>query len=485
MAGPDSATSYHQTKDQAPADSHHHHGAAAHHDPTGAAARGQSSEILAHADAQRVGAGGRDTDPATKADALARHARNRKAVASLIDAGLKQSTDPGIKSRKNLWRNSAEWIDAGECSVHVLTPIHDSNARASVGANQTGYFDNRLDYTADGATYSDDVTNDAGLTIAQTGSLGQLSTNGSTLSFIDPGRQGQTVLVETLIHEVQHDADQSGSGSGAFKATAPVGSTAPDWAYNQYQSEFRAYWLENPANGGADNWPAADAPVSSELSLVAVKPGVDGVLGTADDQTSQAVTQLKNGRQEAILKHLIGEIRPNGDWHVDSDPSKSYGYVGYYMCVDAKFLDMVNTYATPLAGNPINSFRIQALSEAVTTGDYDLVGIACDLLDELDLETLKDKVATKPFWDQVARDLAGPAHARTRAYLHDSLAGAAPQPATHGGRYTVVVGDTLQKIAARALGDPARDVEIFDLNPKRIKDIDHIEPGWNLILPEP
>ena len=56
--------------------------------------------------------------------------------------------------------------------------------------------------------------------------------------------------------------------------------------------------------------------------------------------------------------------------------------------------------------------------------------------------------------------------------------------------YVVVPGDTLSDIAARALGDPARYVELFDANHDRdqpdgarLDDPNLIRPGWQLLIP--
>ncbi|MCB9542189.1 MAG: LysM peptidoglycan-binding domain-containing protein [Myxococcales bacterium] len=55
-----------------------------------------------------------------------------------------------------------------------------------------------------------------------------------------------------------------------------------------------------------------------------------------------------------------------------------------------------------------------------------------------------------------------------------------------GGRYSVVAGDTLSRIAARTLGDPHRAEEIAVVNPERVRDDPNaIREGDELRLPLP
>jgi len=65
------------------------------------------------------------------------------------------------------------------------------------------------------------------------------------------------------------------------------------------------------------------------------------------------------------------------------------------------------------------------------------------------------------------------------------------ESATTTDRHTVAAGDTLSGIAQAHLGDPARYVEIFELNRdvaqpdgQRLTDPDLIQPGWSLRLPQ-
>ncbi|MCB9542190.1 MAG: hypothetical protein H6703_07065 [Myxococcales bacterium] len=380
--------------------------------PGGLSAMAQADELQGLAPAPCHGGGGEGAGvyvPRSRHEALARHARNRQRVKSLIEAGLAQAVDPalGSESRKNLWRNSAEWVASGECRLVVLTAVHDMLDRPGVPDTQMAYFDGRVDYRSEGATYSDDVNDDSGLVLDDDDTAGALSKDGTTLTMIDPAAHSDAFLVEVLIHEVQHDADQHRPGE-AFQPERPGGAVAPSWAYGQFQSEFRAYWFETPEGTQGDRWPSSSEPVREQLSLTARLRGPDGRYDTADDQQVHRTTRLQNARQEAIVRHLIDEIRPDGDWLVDQKWVHAYAYVPHYFCLDPAFADMVDGFARPVGGNALNSVRIQALSEAVAARDSARIAAACDALDDADRVYLDAPVSAGPFWSQVERDLAGP-----------------------------------------------------------------------------
>jgi len=52
------------------------------------------------------------------------------------------------------------------------------------------------------------------------------------------------------------------------------------------------------------------------------------------------------------------------------------------------------------------------------------------------------------------------------------------------GRYTVVKGDTLGKIAERLLGKASRYPEIFEANRDTLDDPNKIRPGQDLVIPQ-
>ncbi len=432
-------------------------------------------------DAHAAGAG-LPSDPATKAEALARHRRGRDKVRHIIEAGLAQTIDPelDVRSRKNLYKNACEWVDEGHVALFALSPIHDSADRPDIPAGQSGFFQEGLDYETDGADYNDgDLDDNTGLEITFSTVLGSLSTDGTALTIMDPVRQSEALLVETLIHEVQHSADQH---QNRWAVSQPTGGTAPAWAYNAYQSEFRAYWLENPEGAQADRYPSSEEPVTGQLTIGAASPGN---AGTPD--LGEVTTNLQNARQEAILRHLIEPLRPNHDWFDGGEWTQSYAYVAHYMVTDPEFLAMVNDFDSPVGGNALGSVRIQALSDAIDARSAAAIVDALRELDGADCRFLADEELSAPFWDQCTRDLTGllsPFVWMIRGAIRGGAA--AVGPADSGGTYEVVAGDNLSRIAARVLGDASRWLEIYALNRDLIgDDPDRIEPGQVLSLPMP
>ncbi len=405
----------------------------------------------------------------------------------ILDAGAAQTIDPalGWNSRKNMYKNSCEWIKTGRAALFALSPIHDSAARPGIPAGKSGFFDKGKNYTAAGATYSSDTNNNVGLEIQFSSVLGSMSTDGTTLTILDPVRQSQSLLVETLIHEVQHDADQHQSGAPWAVPKPTGGGTAPAWAYNNYQTEFRAYWLENPEGSKADKYVASTKPVKAQLTVTAATPGADGAFGTADDVSLGTVTTaLINGRQEAILRQLVTPLRAAGDWWANGAWTQSYAYVAYYMVTDPNFLAMVNNFARPIGGNSLNSVRVQDLSDAIAAKDVGKILLKLASLDEADKMFLRDQTTSKPFWDQAKRDLTG-VNAGMIPRIRTAVTGGVVAPVAGGGTYTVVRGDTLATIAARLLGDQNRWREIYSLNRAIVgADPGKIVPGQLLTLPK-
>ncbi|HHO54308.1 MAG TPA: LysM peptidoglycan-binding domain-containing protein [Deltaproteobacteria bacterium] len=438
----------------------------------------------------------RPDTPTTKRQALARHRRNLRLMDRIIQSGLSVQPDPtqGFNSRPNLLHNSAEWIDQGQARLIVLTPVHDSHKRPSVASDQIAYFDTRVDYKGSGHDYDATLdagghaTNDAGLKIDFAGVLGSMSVDGTTMTIGDPISQGENSVVETLIHEVQHDADQHKAGD-PWAVSAPAAAdpaavdVAPSWAYNNFQSEFRAYWMENPEGSSRDNFDDSSDTAVTNITITAVDQGADQATGGGDDTTSTATTAFVNKRQESIFNHMFDARSDNlywdwtrnggsGDWTV------TYGYLPHYYVFDPNFKRMVDGYQIPAAGNLVNSVRIQALSDALGTGDLSLVQTAVDDLDLLDHAYLSDRAQSQPLWDQARSALSTADFTAFEAMI------SAPTGAPRGEQVTVQRGDTLSALADRYLGEARRWREIYTLNRDVIgSDPDRIEIGQILSLP--
>lgn len=423
----------------------------------------------------------------------------------ILRSGQSVQPDPaaGAKSRANLLRNSAQWIDSGQADLIVLTPIHDAHMRPSIANDQLGYFDTRVDYAGSGHDYDDSVnaagqaTNDAGIDISFAGILGSMSGDGQTMTIVDPSSQGESVVVETLIHEVQHDADQHKAGDpwadsspGRFTtllnrlAGDPAAADkAPSAFYNSYQSEFRAYWMENPEGSSQDRYGSSSGPAVTNITVTAVEQGADQRTGGGDDTTRSVQTSFGNERQEAIFKHLLNVRSDNvyWDWSRAGGAggwTATYAYLPHYYALDPNFKRMVDAYQQPVAGNLINSVRIQALSTALTSGDLAQATAAVADLDRVDHAYLSDRTQSGPLWRQASSRLS-PADFATYQTLFVAPMGPFLQETV-----TVQRGDTLGKIAERYLADPRRWRQLYNLNRPIIGgDPNRILAGQTLMLP--
>ena len=430
--------------------------------------------------------------PTSKAEALARHDANQDRVVRFIDSALSVKPDPtqGFDSRANLLHNSAEWVEEGEATLFVLTPTHDAHLRPSVAADQQSYFDTRVDFRAGGATYNDTLdsagaaTDDTGLAIKFSGVRGTMSGDGQTLTLVDPVSTSESKLSDIFIHEVQHDADQHRTGE-AWEVDRPAAdpaalSRAPQWAYNSYQTEFRAYWMMAPEGSSADWFGSSGDTAVSNLSFDVVQPGKDGKHGTSDDVKTSVTTAFANRRQQDIFKHMFQGGKADGVYLRDGDWTQSYGYLPHYYALDPAFRAMVDAYATPVSGNLINSVRVQALSEALAAGDQAAILDAADELDALDRAYLADRTQSQPLWDQAASSLT----ASQLAVFESAVAPAPVCLVPSGESVAVVAGDTLSALADRYLGDMARWPEIYRLNRAVVgDDPNRLSVGLTLELP--
>ncbi|MDP2309579.1 MAG: LysM peptidoglycan-binding domain-containing protein [Pseudomonadota bacterium] len=436
--------------------------------------------------------GGPRTDaPRTKAAALDRHRQNRARMTRIVQSALSLKLDPsaGLNSRPNMLRNTAQWIDGGEATLHVLSPTHDAEHRPTVAADQSAWFKTGLDYKTDGADYdatkdaSGNALNDAGLQIDFSNVGGSLSLDGKVLTIIDPLAESEGTIVTHLIHEVQHDADQHDTGE-AWETKLPgpdpaALERAPQWVYNVYQTEFRAYWLMNQEGKAGDDFGLSTDPAGASFNVTVAQPGPDGAYATADDTSVTVPTAFANARQEAIFNHMFEGGRADNVYYDGTNWTQSYGYLAYFYGLDPAFKAMVDRYTHPVSGNAVNSPRIQALSDAISAGGITACLAAAQKLDDLDRTYLQDRAQSQPLWDQ----LDGKLSVMGQTLLTHAIDVAVVAPA-QSNTVEVQAGDTLAALADRYLHDRARWREIYRLNRTVIgADSSKLVAGTQLKLP--
>ncbi len=315
----------------------------------------------------------------TKGDALVFHEQAAQLVAGVIKRGL--------KSKSRQLRNSCEWIDQGMCKTRILTPTHDANTRAAMidagAAGTWAMFDQTKLYPTRGGDYANlkDAAKDPHVGLYDKKFHGWM-VEGTMLLLISPDTQPEDIE-GTLMHEIQHQADQHDQVGSAGRTPVDDWGAAEDNT-NSYQSEFRAYWVGDGGEGvGHDTFGS-----SHEKAQNNTVNGTDRATG----QPISKKTQFQNRRQE-----LIG-------WHI----LHSYPWAKDLYLNDQAFQDMVDKYTQPVGANLINSVRIQRLTEALAAQqprarrDEDQraeLMAKMMALDAGDKRFLRNATRSKPFWD--------------------------------------------------------------------------------------
>jgi hypothetical protein len=247
--------------------------------------------------------------PADFATAEARHKANLNLLKSMLHEGRNQKDSKWGKS----WPNACQWLLAGKTSLHALTETHDSAARASTLGDASSRALFGIDVTVPTmSTYDEnDQTKADNIQLADPSWLGYRQAGSpSKVVIIDPVTKSKELVKETIVHEVQHDADHLG-----------------DSDFDGYQSEFAAYWIDK---------------------TYVHKPRKSG---TADDLLTAAdgtvLSGFDNARQQAIFRHLYD--------------SASYSYVADGWTTDAAFKAKVLALTYPKGVNLVNSPRIDDL----------------------------------------------------------------------------------------------------------------------------
>lgn len=317
---------------------------------------------------------------------IAAHTAQQQRVYALIDRGLAtQPSTTGEFDRGALLRNSCEWIRNGRVTLTVLSQTHDSSSRRP---GRLAYFDKGTHYPDVGGQYAvlPDASDEAHIHYAPPTWQGGMSLH--ELKVLRPGGQSDEQLTQTLIHEVQHDADQTGFGQPGASTGAP--GLSPGDAlqsaglFNDYQTEFRAHWLETPEGMPGDSYGSSSAPAANTHTVPGVPPSGGGA-------AAPVATAFRNLRQEKIFWALV----QNG-----------YNVPGPY-ARDAAFKRMVDEFDRPMGVNVVNSVRVRDVIDALghtqmlqneNAPEVRAVLDAFDRLDATDQAFLRSPDA-QPFWD--------------------------------------------------------------------------------------
>jgi hypothetical protein len=320
---------------------------------------------------------------AQKALAQAQHLISQLRFAALVEEGLATTTDPakGIYDPAFLFKNSCEWIRNGGMRIRILSPTHDANDRQT---GMVAYFDATVLHPSTGGDYPHELVSDARVMFEEPGTLGLNHPGGTQLDLFDLASRTDEEIKSTLIHEVQHSADQSWPGQ---RWVDPRGS-----AYSDYQSELRAYWTETREGASNDHFGSSAEAAVNDTVVSFTDPA------TGTEQT--VTTNFRNKRQEEIFKHLLS----------------GYPYVPRNYVQDPAFKAMADAFDRPVGGNLVNSIRIERVATAVDRCTADMEPAdpvvasmlsTCDGLDGDDRAFLGDETASGSFWT-VARGRLSP-----------------------------------------------------------------------------
>ena len=265
--------------------------------------------------------------------AIERHRLNMQRTEAALQALATESSERGGQ-RAHVGPNTAEYLRSGLVRVNVLTPCHDGRerairqGRATVSNDKTAYFgiDNNFpdasatydaaDMTSRRNTHVDDPP-ETTVASARGGHGRSIGARGE-VSIYDPLAHSDERLRRSLVHELQHIADKHFNEPGSRTAElqdSQLGTA--DQAWNEYKSEFRAFWVSGEYDGRSET----------------TRPG----------------RGFGNERQVVIFDHIHSAYVTIRE-HYDRDHRLADG---------RSFRDAVHGYVRPEGVNLINSVRVE------------------------------------------------------------------------------------------------------------------------------
>ena len=196
------------------------------------------------------------------------HAQDKAALKNFI------ATPPDDKRLAN----SIRWYQQGKSKLYVLTRTADSADRGALAAKsgkaqqrELAFFGSNI-LTEEGGTYNEkDMEDHQNIKFSPEESGGFRLATGGEVYVLEPScpgqREGRPSIGEVLKHETQHEADIDFNLD--YMAKGGNDLNGPDYAFNTYKTEFRAYtaqeapWLSEDTDqksdhnippGMTDNW---------------------------------------------------------------------------------------------------------------------------------------------------------------------------------------------------------------------------------------
>ena len=364
----------------------------------------------------------RQGSPDANVAAERQHRENQLRVAKIIGqtvwdkARRREEPVPATEEHKSrhpqlLLANSEQWIRTGLATLTVLTPTPD---QSGVTLGERKFFDPTVKYPSVGGSVTHSVNMEANL---------DGKTDGKDISLFVTPQMDDRRLAETVIHEVQHVAANSKSLDEKQRQAIYAeqrGSEGEAHSYmfeskwEQYENEFRAYWLgstPHPIRPWVPSQPDEQDRFGSEQGAggelkVAEHPELKGDPNCLPGKS----LQLANAKQTAIARQIVG----------------SYGGMEQAFLCSEVFRQRLLKLDHGESINFVNSVRIERLRHAMQSGSRNTiwgtppqpastvfaVAFAVKHLDEVDLSFLRDpgkdgtpdSRPSKPLWDE-ARSL--------------------------------------------------------------------------------
>jgi Domain of unknown function (DUF4157) len=339
------------------------------------------------------------TTTQAKGAVVRQHEFQQRRIATLIQQGLDTVPLSGVTTdTSTLFHNSCEWIAAGRSKLIVLTRTHDATTRRP---GSIAYFDREVSYPAIGGDYAEQPTPGDNNHIEYAPPNWQGGLQANEFSLLDPAFQSDEQLKSTFIHEVQHAADQTFWGRNPSPPPGRVGGSPrltggtaliSAGLYNNYQSEFRSYWLQAPEGSPQNQFGSSQQPATNTRPVTWTSPS---------GQRFSSTTSFQNERQERIFWHLATS-------YTDLKIPETYTQEGAYR-------NMVDLFSQPMGINLVNSVRIQELTDVLQRCNPSMDRIAPEVrevfnkvnaLDSTDRAFLNRFPDAQPFWSLATRVLS-------------------------------------------------------------------------------
>jgi hypothetical protein len=292
--------------------------------------------------------------------------------------------------------NTKAWINAGLAQLTILSPVPGKATES-----RETFFDPTVDFPNLGGSINNTKTFEKDL---------RAQTDGRHIYLMVRPGQTDEAIAQTLMHEVQHIADvhtresdkmkQLLQEAQSLKTKESIRAVMHQSIWENYQSEFRSYWIESLALPPYGSTPRYDGRFGSPYGpggkiTIKSRPSV------ANDPAcmGEVTLNLQNEKQTNIARHIISK----------------YGNMEEGLLCSEALREQVEQFTSPAGINFINSVRIERLQQVIynppaqsiwpvaPNKKQDVIN-AAKRLNRMDMLYLRTSEA-KPFWELAQQKL--------------------------------------------------------------------------------